>query len=359
MSHKYNNQLLNRLQTYPVELDQITQGVQIQVYLRGRKKIDLNVGKTYKYYDLASLTKIIFTTSAYMWACKKSQLSVEDLVVHYLPWFPFKNAKIKELLNHTAGFKAWAPIYKMISDKNIHGDSCHKLKAFLASQKKRRSPKALYSDLDFLTLGLLLEEVFKKPLLHIWSDIAPMYGKRSTLHFSANNKPLYSKKDYAPTEACPWRKQVLRGQVHDDNTWALGGVQAHAGLFGRIEDVSQWGLLLRRAWIKKSNSRAFDSKTVTKFLKRSTPKKNGDWGLGFMLPTSGHASCGQYFSSTSVGHTGFTGTSLWLDPKKDLLVTVLSNRVHPTRENREFVKFRPFIHDQVVEILTQNGEFVA
>jgi len=168
------------------------------------------------------------------------------------------------------------------------------------------------------------------------------------MHFNLG-KRNYAKNKYAPTERCAWRKRVLQGEVHDENAFALGGIAPHAGLFGRIEDVSQWALEIRKAL--NGQSTMCEKKWLQKFVRRQIPAKQGDWGWLYMKPTRGQASCGRYFSSSSFGHTGFTGTSLWFDPKKDLIVVVLSNRVHPTRQNRAFVTLRPMIHDWVVQAL--------
>ena len=137
----------------------------------------------------------------------------------------------------------------------------------------------------------------------------------------------------------------MRGEVHDENTWALGGVAPQAGLFGTIGDLSNWGLELRKAVMGKRNGLCSE-KTAKLFTKRRTPVTQGDWGLGFMKP--GKNSSAGKFSKSSFGHLGFTGTSIWIDPKRDLVVSILSNRVHPTRDNIEIRKLRPLIHNIVV-----------
>jgi CubicO group peptidase (beta-lactamase class C family) len=161
------------------------------------------------------------------------------------------------------------------------------------------------------------------------------------------NQPQFAKARYAPTEFDRIRGGIMQGEVHDENAWSLRGVAPHAGLFGTIDDLSEFGLAVRKALAGK---RSFVSeKTAHRFSRRSVPRSRGDWALGWMMPSRPQSSCGQYFSSRSIGHTGFTGTSLWYDPKRDLLVTILSNRVYPTRENREFVSLRPMLHNFVVE----------
>ena len=344
-------------------LKKYTPSLQIEVYLGGQKKISLKMGPKYRYYDLASLTKIIFTVPAMMQACDLGLLNINHPVKKYLPWWPHSSTKIKNVLSHSASLPWWAPYYKKLKNTPpaIRRESLLKI---LKKTPLVKSQKAVYSDVDFILLGFLLEAVYKKPLLEIWQNLN--WRKRaSSLHFNPSNKPKYKRSLYAPTERCPWRKRVLRGEVHDDNTWSFGGVSSHAGLFGQIEDVSRYGLLLRQGFIKKTKShnhmvnskKQFGQnelatpKTIRKFVRRAIPSQRGDWALGYMLPSQTGSSSGKYLSRKSVGHTGFTGTSLWYDPHKDILITILSHRVHPTRKNRRFVALRPILHDMIIELL--------
>jgi CubicO group peptidase (beta-lactamase class C family) len=153
---------------------------------------------------------------------------------------------------------------------------------------------------------------------------------------------------YAPTGRCTIRNYNLQGEVNDQNTYALGGVSSHAGLFGSVDDVSWFGLFIRSHLLKQAHT-FFKNKTIETFTKRAIPESQGDWALGFMLPTPGLASSGIFFSRESIGHTGFTGTSIWYDPRQDLLVTILSNRVAFGVDHQGFKEFRPKIHDWIVE----------
>ena len=138
--------------------------------------------------------------------------------------------------------------------------------------------------------------------------------------------------------------------VHDENAWSIGGIAPHAGLFGGISDLESYGFLLRNIYLGRWN-KLISAETLSLFAKRSLPKNCGDWGLGFMLPSLKGSSAGDLMSRKSIGHTGFTGTSFWMDLEKDLFVSLLSNRVHPTRDNKGFVRLRPMIHNWVVEYL--------
>jgi CubicO group peptidase (beta-lactamase class C family) len=223
------------------------------------------------------------------------------------------------------------------------------LKKRIARERPSRRRTALYSDLDLWMMGAYLEAVRESSLLAMWDQVHERLDL-GEIFFHPFNKPRHSRKRYAPTESCPWRHKVLQGEVHDDNTWALGGVAPHAGLFGSVEAVSDWGLKLRAAVLK--DDRLFgDPRMVRKFTSRQIPRSVGDWGLGFMKPSRPKSSCGRYFSLQSFGHTGFTGTSLWIDPVRDLQVVILSNRVHPTRDNTRFQGLRPQLHDWVCQQL--------
>lgn len=321
-------------------------GCQIQAYYKGKKRVDFGWGETYPYYDLASLTKIIFTTLWYMDQVQKRRMSIDSKVSFYLPWYPHSRNKVKDLLSHSAGNNWWEPFYKKISPHLEPEQKYQQLEKLCQQAPIKSQSKAVYSDIDFFLLGSVMKELSQKPLLNNWQNLFDEFYPKTSLHFNPIGKKSLSQKLYAPTEKCPWRKKILQGEVHDENAWSIGGVAPHAGLFGSIDDLSAYGKLLRDALLGRNKK--LDEKVFKKFIKRSVPKEKGDWGLGFMLPSEKSSSAGEMFSRNSFGHTGFTGTSFWFDPKRDLYVCILSNRVHPTRENRDFVSLRPKIHDWIV-----------
>lgn len=324
------------------DLTTVTPSLRVQAFERGRCVVDLQMGKKYTYYDLASLTKIFFTTFAWMRLAESHPKILQQPIGRWNPRLKASKVTPFQLLTHTAGLPWWKPFYKTLKGPLRHDLRWAQLEKKLARISPEHRSKAIYSDVDFLFLGEVLRKVTGQGLLENW-EILKSETHLGRLHFNVNNKPTYARKLYAPTENCPWRKKVLQGEVHDDNSWALGGVAPQAGLFGRIEDVSELGLRLRRLY-RGGRDPLFQSGTLKRFVRRQTPRSLGDWGLGFMLPTRGSASCSSSFSLTSFGHTGFTGTSLWYDPRQDRLVVILSNRVHPTRKNRRFVELRPCIH---------------
>ncbi len=330
------------------DLSSVTPGLKLQAYHRGRLTIDLNMGKTSPYYDLASMTKIIFTASLFMQLKDQKLFKLDQSVQKIWPEWKSIDTTGRQLLSHSAGLPWWNAFYKKLKgplDPDLRWQQLETL--LLKTELEKNRTQSLYSDLDLMLLGSLMTRLTNKSLYQNWQILSKSWGSHR-LHFNLKNKPKYPRALYAPTEKCSWRGKILKGEVHDENTWALAGVAPHAGLFGRIEDVSQWGLLLRQSYLGKTKGLA-STKTVRLFAKRSIPNSLGDWGLCFMLPSKGKASCGQYFSARSFGHTGFTGTSFWYDPKVDLMVVLLSNRVHPTRKNQSFVGLRGPIHDIIYQ----------
>jgi CubicO group peptidase (beta-lactamase class C family) len=156
----------------------------------------------------------------------------------------------------------------------------------------------------------------------------------------------------APTERDPWRGRLLAGEVHDENCWALGGAAGHAGLFGTAAAVGDFARAMLHA-LKGLGSNVASRDTVRLFVTRAEIPGSRALGWDTMLPTS---SCGSKLSPTAFGHTGFTGTSLWIDPERDVYVTLLTNRVNPTRENNAIQQIRPALHDTVMEILSGPGD---
>jgi CubicO group peptidase (beta-lactamase class C family) len=328
----------------------VTPGVSLQAFHRGVKKIDIRAGKTYRYYDWASLTKIIFSTSAFMKLVSLKKASLNSQVKEFLTWYPVQKP-MKSFLSHTAGLTWWKPYYRELDLELSREARWFQLSTLIEKDPIQKVSKATYSDLDLFFTGFVNEVLYDKGLYDIWLELQENYNLSRT-DFHRDNQPHHSRDQYAPTEKCIWRKKIMRGEVHDENTWALGGVAPHSGLFGPHEDLSKWGLMLRKAYRGERSDFVAKTAVVREFTSRAVPQAMGDWAHGFMMPSPGRASCGRYFSPTSFGHTGFTGTSLWYDPKKDLLITILSNRVHPTRDNQQFIKFRPQLHEWVCEELS-------
>ena len=328
----------------------VTPGVVLRAYAGGALVCDLQVGDTRRYYDLASLTKIVFTQQALMQAFDQGLWTLDTTVGDILPDFSHPHTRITALLTHTSGIEWWMPFYETV-DRSLSWQQRRQwLYAQLQSAPCSGTGRAVYSDLGFMLLGFVLEGLYRKNLLGLWQGQHASTYPGSSLAFHVDNHAPHPTQQYAPTEWCSWRHLRLQGQVHDDNTWALGGISTHAGLFGSIDDLAAYGLQLR-AQLRSLDGAQVRQATAQLFAQRAITPEAGDWALGFMLPATQGASCGKYFSPRSIGHTGFTGTSLWYDPERDLLVAILSNRVHGGRDNKAFMALRPQIHDWVVESL--------
>ncbi len=347
---KYSSQENKLIENIRLAIPDITPGVTVRAYHVGRLVCDISVGQTYPYYDLASLTKVIFTQQAMMETFDQGKWNLDTKVSDILSDFPHTEILIKELLSHTSGLAWWLPFYEKIPQAISWQEKRKWLYQELKKTELKKNEKAVYSDLDFMLLGFILEKIYEKDIFQIWLEFKSRYYNDTTLNFHLNNQTEVPISQFAPTEDCPWRKKIMRAEVHDENTWALGGISTHAGLFGSIEDVSAFGLNVR-SQLQGIARYQIRQKTAQLFAMRAIPANVGDWALGYMMPTADAASCGSHFSVLSIGHTGFTGTSFWYDPRHDLLVLILSNRVHYGRENKGFAKLRPQIHNWIFESL--------
>ncbi|OQW46069.1 MAG: hypothetical protein A4S09_16680 [Proteobacteria bacterium SG_bin7] len=328
----------------------VTEGVKVRAYWRGDLKVNIDIGKTYQYYDLASLTKIMFTVAWFMKESEESRFSVDDKVSGYLSWYPHTEVSFGQLLSHSAGHRAWTGFYETLNrDMGAKSKSfSQNMMPLLRNESLEAPGRSIYSDIDFLILGCAMEEISGKSLLTLWKELNEELNLKDT-GFNPDNDPRFSRSAYAPTEKCQWRNKVIQGEVHDDNTWSLGGVSSHAGLFGTIEDLVSFGILLRKIFWGDTSG-FVRPETLRRFTQNAT--SSADWGLGFMKPSRPKSSAGSKFSAESFGHTGFTGTSIWYDPKADLLVCILSNRTYPDRNNFRFRdELRPWIHDWIYEAL--------
>ena len=328
----------------------VTPGVSLRAYHAGHLVHDIRVGETWHTYDLASLTKVVFTQQAMMQAFDRGQWNLGTTVAELLPDFPNQSVVVRELLTHSSGITWWKPLYLSLDPALPWQAKRVWLYEELKKSEFNKTGKSVYSDLGFMLLGFVLEKLHGKNLLEVWADIESGVYADTSLGFHVENKTAAALEMFAPTEDCPWRKRVVRGQVHDENAFSLGGISTHAGLFGSMADLSAFGLNLRSQLLGTAGPQV-RKETAQLFASRAIPTEAGDWALGFMLPSPEGATCGSHFSPCSIGHTGFTGTSFWYDARQDLLVLILSNRVYYGRDNKAFLQLRPKIHDWVCESL--------
>jgi CubicO group peptidase (beta-lactamase class C family) len=291
-------------------------------------------------WDLASLTKVIGTTSAMMQLVQARKVALDSPVVRYLPAWTARGADritVRQLLTHSAGLPAWRPLYKEAVSPD---DATQKL--FATGPDTVPGVRFLYSDLGFILLGKLVERVSGEPLAsydttHVFAPLG--------MHDTRYLPPAAWSARIAPTEIDPWRQRHLRGEVHDENAAMLGGVSGHAGLFSTGHDLARFARMYLGLG-QLDGSRVVDSATIATFtrLQDSTISRRA---LGWETPTGGN-SAGHRLSPMAFGHTGFTGTSVWMDPKSGLFVLLLTNRVNPTRQNLKIGAVRVALADAVM-----------
>jgi CubicO group peptidase (beta-lactamase class C family) len=295
-------------------------------------------------FDLASLTKVISTTTLVMRAADDGRLALTDRVGDRLPAWrgaDRQHVTIADLLEHAAGLTAYLPFFR---DHRGRAE----FERVICTLPLEYAPRtqSIYSDLGFMLLGFILEDVNGAPLAQLFDEILRLQLS-CDLRF---NPPRELRARCAPTELDLWRGRLLQGEVHDENTWELGGAAGHAGLFGTAASVGAFARLVLDG-LHGGNALA-RPETIARFARRSTvPGSSRALGWDTMLPTS---SCGTQMSPKAIGHAGFTGTSLWIDPAHDLYVVVLTNRVHPTRDNNQIQAIRRALHDEIVAVLQRS-----
>jgi len=303
-------------------------------------------------YDLASLTKVVALTTALMLAVDDGRIGLDEPVQRYVPGFRGPGTgrvTIRHLLTHSAGL----PAHRSLWRETTHWLEAH---ALVDATPLDTVPgaRSVYSDLGAIVLTHALEAAVGEPLdAYVEARIFRPLGMRSTRYLP----PPEWLPRIAPTERDPWRGRVLRGEVHDENAWWLGGVSGHAGLFGTAADLLTFGeWLLSGARRTKTAKRARPGagtpappRSLEEFVRRQDVVSGSSRALGWDTPSLG-SSAGTRLSARSFGHTGFTGTSIWVDPERDLVVVLLSNRVHPSRDNPRLARLRPLVADAAAAV---------
>ncbi|MFH1090520.1 MAG: serine hydrolase domain-containing protein, partial [Pseudomonadota bacterium] len=312
-------------------------------------------------YDLASLTKVLSTTVLTMIFIDQGRFSLESPLAGLWPG-PVpqdkKDLTLARLLSHSSGFLWWKPFYELLADTPVEKRRAAVAQAILAEPLDAEpGTRAIYSDLNFILLGFILETFGgrRQDVLFHRLITRPL-GLKNTGYSPLDRGGPTRTDDIAATEVVPRRGGLIRGVVHDDNAFFLSGVAGHAGLFGTVREV--WTIFnsLRISFRGEAGISLVSQKTVQTFWRRSNLAPGSPWALGFDGRSQEGPSSGRYFSDRTVGHLGYTGTSLWYDPDKDLTVILLTNRVHPTAENEAIKAFRPRLHDAVVEVLNHHGQ---
>ncbi len=302
-------------------------------------------------YDIASLTKVVATTTLVAKLAEGDfavPLDLDAKIERYLPeWASGPNAEwrhrvtVRHLLTHTSGLPAFKEYWRTSKNKQ---DTLTKI--FAEPLEYEPGTKEIYSDLGIILMAEIIERLTGRTL----DDLAKSFlfeplGMKDTMYRPA--KKLWG--SIAPTEIDNnLRHHLVQGEVHDENAFAIGGVSGHAGLFSTAPDLAAFCQMLLNGGVY-AHQRILRRATIAQF---TTPQQlsGGTRTLGWAVPTEGGSS-GHYFSAHSFGHTGFTGTSIWIDPDRQLFVVLLTNRVHPTRANMKIAQVRVALHDAVMQAL--------
>jgi serine-type D-Ala-D-Ala carboxypeptidase len=317
------------------------------------------------WFDLASLTKPLVTASLAMAGTASGWLKLDEPLSHALEWRSVPDDKsaisIRQLLNHCSGLPIYRPYFRDLMDIPMVQRRATLLE-WILQEPLLGAPQTItaYSDLGFMVLAEIIErrlgmrlDVAVRRFLFDPADIQELIFRPVQPGTVPDVIPSVSD-DLPPvviaqTERCPWRLRLLEGEVHDENAYALGGVAGHAGLFGTARAIHRWLTVLWRAYRGDPGHEYIVPSVVREFWRRQNLVPESTWALGFDTPCVSGSSAGERFSANSVGHLGFTGTSFWLDLDREILVVLLTNRVHPNRESSSIKSFRPLLHNTVME----------
>ena len=318
-------------------------------------------------FDLSSLTKALATTTAVMQLVRDHKLQIDDRVTRFFHNFGVRgktHVTFRHLLAHCSGLPGWKPFHRDIvrieREGRVNFIASRGAKEWVYEQINRErleyepATKSVYSDLGFMLLGELVETVTRTLLdRYCLERIFRPLGMRSSAFVDLSlvrARQLSTVTELiAPTERCPWRQRVLCGEVHDDNAYAMGGVAGHAGMFGTAADVDRLATRLRACWHGKDDF--LPRELVREFWTRDPAVAGSTWALGWDTPSATNSTAGTKVGKNVVGHLGFTGTSLWIDLERDAHVILLTNRVHPQRDNDRIRDVRPRVHDATWEAL--------
>lgn len=324
-------------------------GAVVQMMHQGDILLQEAVGSRYVYpkekapmeidtvFDLASLTKVVATLPAVLKLIDSGDMRLDDPVAHFIPEFAqhAKDAvKLRHLLTHTSGLPAHRQFYKraLTAEQVIHEINNEQLVA-------PPGDEVAYSDLGFILLYHVIEKVAGQPFDRFLQEqlFTPLDMTETVF------RPTFDKNRYAATEYSEKLNDYKFGIVHDENTEAMGGISGHAGLFSTINDLTKFAKMIEHDG--RYNGKQLLSPAALKLARSNFTEFSAEHrGLGWMRKSPTLASCGDYFSPESYGHTGFTGTSIWFDPTVDLNVILLTNRVHYGRQPH-MIRLRPRLHN--------------
>lgn len=289
-------------------------------------------------WDLASVTKPIVAL-ALMKLLECGELCLDDRVSRFLPDYEGTDkaaVTLHQLLTHTSGIPGQQPLYRSVRTAGEMMEAVKNLPLRFAP-----GTDVEYTSQGFMILGRIIEVVAGRKLDAVMREmvLGPLGMKETRF-----NPPADWRSRIAATEYCAWRGRMVRGEVHDENCVVLGGAAGHAGLFGTLQDL----ILLCQTMLRLGASdrgQFLAPATVRLMTRNHTPALKLSRALGWQAKDAHDSPAGDLFSNTSFGHTGFTGTSVWMDPEEDAFAVLLTNRVHPSRENESIKRIRPIFHN--------------
>lgn len=293
-------------------------------------------------FDLASLTKVLATTPCWMVMAARDPAILDRMIAHWFPDVPGDKVRItpRHLLAHCSGLPAWKPYY-------LHGNhTAETMTARIFSEPLAYEvgTGCVYSDLGFMLLAFIVERETGQslPAFTASSMYEPLGLEKNLLFLPSGEQHRIART----------REDDPPGVVNDLNARCLGGISGHAGLFGTVRGVTAMAQQL--LFSLKSSEGPFDRTTMRMFCRRAGFVHGCTRALGFDTPSEEGSSSGDHFSPDSIGHTGFTGVSLWIDIQKELIVTLLTNRVYMGESDFRIKSFRPLVHDTIVELLASH-----
>jgi CubicO group peptidase (beta-lactamase class C family) len=304
-------------------------------------------------FDLASVSKVIATTTMAMLLYERGQLSLEEPLAQTLPDFVTLAPKhqlewrqavtIRMLLAHSSGLPAYEKLFEFTTTRD------DLIRAALTTPlRSAPGTHADYSDIGYILLGevLVAKAGMSLDVLMQKEIFAPLGMARTSFNPAAGLKS-----EIPPTEDDHrFRNRVIQGEVNDENAYVMGGVAGHAGLFGPATDIARFAECMLHG-----GAPILQSETVKLFTRCESFPVGTSRALGWDTPSRPDSSSGGHFSHVSFGHLGFTGTSLWIDPGRKLSVTLLTNRTWPDRASQLIREVRPRVHDAIVEALEGNS----
>ncbi|MGQ0647010.1 MAG: serine hydrolase domain-containing protein [Gemmatimonadaceae bacterium] len=329
--------------------DRATPGAAVAVGRRGKLVVSRGFGRIdwapgaamvsdSTLYDMASLTKVVAATTAAMLLEESGQLDIDRSVARYLPAFDVpekRSITVRMLLTHTSGMKSWHPLWREAKGREQY-------LAGIVKYPLAHAPgdTADYTDWNMVVLQLVIERITGQPLdVFLQQRVFGPLGMRDTRY----NPDADIRPRVAPTETEDFRGGQVWGVVHDETAWVLGGVSGNAGLFSSARDLAVFAQMMLNGG-SYNGVRLLRSHTIARWTARQ--RADASRALGWDTP-SPNSSAGRYLSARSWGHTGFTGTSLWVDPELGLFVVLLTNRVNPTRDNQKIGPLRRLVMDAI------------